>query len=507
MEGEIIDIDQILLECENFADITKKIPRKVWVSTPRRGKKFHIYESLMPKIKSAEETLRNSLSGTIENNYKLILESRALEARLMYSISHHLEFLKSFDKVLTDVKALFRKVCTELSFVRSTISFNEELGPSQGKMLMHNVRNRPHIERLRQGEEELLEDPDHTGLLVREDELRRMKEKLSIILENLQETKRRKLDVCEGIKVAHSILTKAFLDCEGDIPKPTPKKRASPSSSWDQAMVFEDADLPIAMVTDCDHRLRALSGEVMEITRRLAMLVQMREAVRERGEQLDFVHPEGQGHGHGHGQGQETEGGWRSSVKEKTIGIDASNCLPHPGSSKLSDNSNSNSLSTETSPRSLHTDDTVGGRVSTASATATSLSTPEPKFSSFSIDSSAVSSFRSSSPASNSSSSSSSSSSVWNRMRSSVRGMLKSKSMTSSSTGSDSNNNSNFRYEDEDSDSPEDGALSSSPGTDKSSSERIPSSSSCSSSSPQSPSPSQSQRQPETETEVEYRNY
>ena len=127
MHHEIINVNQILTDCENFTFTNSKDSLKSWMTSTNRGKRSLIYENLILRIKYAEDNLRNSLNKNIENNYRLIIEARDIEKKLMLSIMECSEFLKNFDNILTDLKSLLKKTSTELAYVSSTLLFNYEV--------------------------------------------------------------------------------------------------------------------------------------------------------------------------------------------------------------------------------------------------------------------------------------------------------------------------------------------------------------------------------------------
>jgi hypothetical protein len=53
-------------------------------------------------------------------------------------------------------------------------------------------------------------------------------------------------------------------------------------------VIFDNADIALAMVTDIDTKMRIYSKNILELTKSLELLVQMREVVLEKGDQLDL---------------------------------------------------------------------------------------------------------------------------------------------------------------------------------------------------------------------------
>ena len=186
-ESFLLQIQQISLETMNSSSsnssssvlqATKKF--RQWRSKRRDEKLLLTMNALLPRIKSSEELLRDTIIQIVEKKLALRDQARHLKHRLDACIAYNAHYVDSQEEVIDEMRNSVNSLSTESAYVKAMVAFNVELVRQR---VMETVRNNRTFVSwgskavlLRPiSEQELSEDADHPTLMSRLNTIREVR--------------------------------------------------------------------------------------------------------------------------------------------------------------------------------------------------------------------------------------------------------------------------------------------------------------------------------------------
>ncbi|CAE7511811.1 unnamed protein product, partial [Symbiodinium microadriaticum] len=292
-------IDSLITECNNFLSQISQIRDSLeagsgskgimqaahklrqWRSRRRDERLHSVMHSLLPRIKSNEEYLRDFIIQIVEKKLALRDQARHLKCRLEACINYNGDYIDGQEDLIEEMRNAVNSLSTESSVVKVMVSFNVELVRQR---VMETVRhNRSFVSwgskavLLRPiSEQELAEDSDHPALMERLNRLRESREQLVMQLSQLLETREAHIVNLDAATLLHKNLLD-LLQNDGI--------SSSDSQVFDHAHCH-DCSYVQSISRDCVVHLQSLTKQTVDASQRLLQLVELREKVRDSAEFL-----------------------------------------------------------------------------------------------------------------------------------------------------------------------------------------------------------------------------
>jgi hypothetical protein len=249
-----------------------------------------MYDSLAPRVKKSENKLRSIIGEVVEKKTALRLQAKHLQLRVEACIEHNRYNLEKSIVPVDEFRAVVDDLTNVSSIIKSMVLFNNEIlrqknieASSKGKAIIPWAGKKRGHGATTVSQADLDADPHHSSMFERLLDIRDLRSKhvynLSRLLEHKESFQLNLQNCTESGLVLTTLLRRDISDIEVEKQKPFDHSRCA------------DCSFAHAMTCDCTEKLKALQSQATEANKRLQMLVEVRERMKEVAETLEFSNP------------------------------------------------------------------------------------------------------------------------------------------------------------------------------------------------------------------------